>query len=697
MVEDILLWRQSLSTLPDHHFFDIIRMYLGEVKTPYNKQKLIEDLSAFLRREENKRMIAGLLSPEDLEIVTAVKELPCATQEKLLVLFAGSSSYADLYEQLMNLEERLVLYRHQDRNTGRIVFDLNPMLESVLLPLVWRDRLFPPAEIVEPAGKTGKLGNTASRKLTPELLAAVYSFLLDNPEIFKADGTFKKKYEALLPEIFPVHCGDGFLNVLIEALQNLNLIRIVDSGISVRTEKWRQFAELDEASQYAYLAAAASGRFPRGVMQHQAQLVLNLMAEIPEEGYTRDILIRKLYLLKEKKEPVSGSSHSGRFAAILRQAAAGESGIDEPQEIAGSDERLIHAAELFGFIYEAGKDACGKAVYKSASPMEERTGASASLDGGFNLTVLPGFPLKKLLPVSLISVPVRYEAILQLEICRNAVMRCFDGGMKPEDIGKNLGQVLSHEVPQSLLFSINDWYEGYSAASLYRGYVLKILPQKEFLVERNPEFASHIQQKLAPGVYMLDFVTREEAVTVIGKSGLDFIGAIKDTRKEEEGLPLPSVYFAPAPVRHVVQEAGILMQEAEKQELFERLLRSVDEKNLSEEQADELRSRIKRRIVISESQLRPDSVRPEKNEASGMDFLGKIHIIERAVASESLLNIQYEGETYLVQPVRVEKQNGDALLKGILQPAGTDFNFQIGRVQYIKRIRGPVFKERGYS
>ena len=50
-VENVILWRESLTTMKDTHFFDLLRMYLGEIKTPYNKQNLIENLSSFLRKE----------------------------------------------------------------------------------------------------------------------------------------------------------------------------------------------------------------------------------------------------------------------------------------------------------------------------------------------------------------------------------------------------------------------------------------------------------------------------------------------------------------------------------------------------------------------------------------------------------------------------------------------------------------------
>ena len=56
-VQRIIDWRESIAVLPDSHFFEIIRMYLGEVKTPFNKQKLIEELGGFMFAEKNERLL----------------------------------------------------------------------------------------------------------------------------------------------------------------------------------------------------------------------------------------------------------------------------------------------------------------------------------------------------------------------------------------------------------------------------------------------------------------------------------------------------------------------------------------------------------------------------------------------------------------------------------------------------------------
>ncbi|MBQ5433039.1 MAG: hypothetical protein IIU30_06255, partial [Treponema sp.] len=74
-VQRIIDWRESMSVMDEEMFFDIMRMYLGELKTPYNKQKLIEGLSSFLRKKENRDTLVSLLGSGDLKILTLVKNI----------------------------------------------------------------------------------------------------------------------------------------------------------------------------------------------------------------------------------------------------------------------------------------------------------------------------------------------------------------------------------------------------------------------------------------------------------------------------------------------------------------------------------------------------------------------------------------------------------------------------------------------
>lgn len=86
-VRDILCWREFLTAMDETGFFGLMRLYLGEIKTPYNKQKLIESLTSFLHKEENRRVLIKLLSREELMIIGAVLYIPFCTKEKAAAFF----------------------------------------------------------------------------------------------------------------------------------------------------------------------------------------------------------------------------------------------------------------------------------------------------------------------------------------------------------------------------------------------------------------------------------------------------------------------------------------------------------------------------------------------------------------------------------------------------------------------------------
>lgn len=116
---------------------------------------------------------------------------------------------------------------------------------------------------------------------------------------------------------------------------------------------------------------------------------------------------------------------------------------------------------------------------------------------------------------------------------------------------------------------------------------------------------------------------------------------------------------------------------------------------MPEEQADGLRSRIRRKIIVNANQLRGESVRFERIEAGGMDFLGKVHVIDHAISTGSMIEISFdeESERIVGTPIGIEKSEGDALLKLCVEPDKKVRVVSVSRAGFIKRIRGAIFKE----
>lgn len=188
-----------------------MRLYLGEIKTPYNKQKLIESLTSFLHKEENRRVLVKLLSREELMIIGAVLYIPFCTKEKAAAFFRRP--FRLLFAQcFLNLEERLILFRRKDAENVKEYFDVNPLLLNDIEPLINAEMLFPQARPVrQVSADPDSFGRAEGAEapavyerhfLSARLLASWFAFTAENPDCCRSDGSFKKDARTCRPS-FP--------------------------------------------------------------------------------------------------------------------------------------------------------------------------------------------------------------------------------------------------------------------------------------------------------------------------------------------------------------------------------------------------------------------------------------------------------------------------------------------------------------
>lgn len=713
-IQRIIDWRENFATLPDNHFFELIRMYIGEVHTPYNKPKLIEELGAFLRKEENRKTLVSLLSESDIQILSAVFFIPCATQEKLALFFAGTFNFANVYERLLNLEERLILYRHGDKKSGKIVISINPMLEDILQPFLKREVLLPPSCLA-------KRNDGVTDLLSGELIASFISFVYSNPDFCKTDGSFKKRSAGELEKKFPGKLE--LLQTLADAMRNLGLLRESENAYLPDMARLHLFAQLPPKVQYAYLCVSAQGRFSRTALVRQAQLLLKVGEEMGGAGLNRESLLRLAFLISEKDNDVPGLATLGetsRFSAMLERAHGEENSepVGEGVPTAASTlDRLIDSALALGIFSILGEDENGKAIF-GLNPafwdLKDSNDESADfpkvllIDAAFSVTLMPGLPLSKLLELVSVMDLVRFDRAAVFEISRKSVMRAFDEGMNQKELISLLSSLCPFELPQNLLVSIEDWSRSYSSASLFKGYVLKVDEENIVYTEKNPIIAPHIVTTLAPGVYLLSVQSDEEAEKLITRSGLDFIGKIKSAGKPVQSLGFPRLYLeerVSAPqLEDDEKEKSLstpvsLSSEEERAAHFDAMREELEKLSMTPEQKDGLLHRIQHKIILNSSQLRSDSVRLEKIEAGGMDYNGKVHVIEGAITSNSIIELEYDDPSspdgsliVMGTPLALEKLENDTLVRLRMEPSKTEEMHSVGKARFLKRVRGSVLK-----
>ncbi|MDE7228425.1 MAG: helicase-associated domain-containing protein [Treponemataceae bacterium] len=701
-VQRIIDWRESMATLPDAYFFELMRMYLGEVRTPYNKTKLIEELGAFLRKEENRRTLVSLLSEDDVRLVCAVWFIQNATQEKVAAFFGEEQPFAAVYERLLNLEERLIVYRHDDAASGKTIVSVNPMLEDVLLPFLRRSVLFSPPVVAE-------LETVRGATVSPELLAAYCSFLLVTGDVCKADGSFKKRAATVLESIFLQNVAA--LHRVTRAFINLSVLKDDTTGFALDGDKLESFAELDELSQCALLCVAASGRFSRSGLVRQAQLLLEVAAGIPESGYTRPLLLRAAFLAAEKDGDISDSAPIGqmsRFSSMLSRSRAVESRGFAGADAAAMVDRLIDDAVLVGILAEKGKTADGEPIFVPGSvlsddprPVDPPFPKVLNIDAGFTVTLLPGLPLRALLPLMSFLDVVQFDTAAQFSISKKSVMRAFDAGMSARQVLDLLAAYCPYDVPQNLRVSLDDWSNAYASAALYKGYVLHVSAEHAAAVERNTAVARHIMATLAPGIYVLDVQDDESARAIIAKSRLDFVGKIKTVPQKKEIVRFPTVWFdRPARAEHDDEPFSAVSPESVRARHGDLMRAELEKLRLTPEQKDGLLERIERNIILHPAQLRGDSVRLEQTQAGAMDFFGKVRVIENALGSGSMVALEYEnpddsagaGIVFVGNPLGMEKHGGDSLVRMEVIPGHEEKLLSVGKARFVRRIRGSVLK-----
>ena len=182
-------WKGALLTLNDGPFFDLMRSYLGDIRTPFNKQRLVEEMEGFLRRRDILETLSSYLDDTDRLVIAAMGTLGEPMADELAGFFEGKFSYAELHAVILNLEERLILYRFSDGGCRRLA--LNPVLSSILDPISSDPSpLFPSVPLDEvPAAASG----SRIEPFDGLFLAAVVAYVRRRAELFRSDGTYRKK------------------------------------------------------------------------------------------------------------------------------------------------------------------------------------------------------------------------------------------------------------------------------------------------------------------------------------------------------------------------------------------------------------------------------------------------------------------------------------------------------------------------
>jgi hypothetical protein len=268
------------------------------------------------------------------------------------------------------------------------------------------------------------------------------------------------------------------------------------------------------------------------------------------------------------------------------------------------------------------------------------------------------------------------------ELSRRSAVRGFDQGIGSELMMEILNRLSHNRLDTTLGWTLKDWEKRHAGVSLFHGVVLSLAEDRRYLAEVEP-VASLISRTLAPGVYLLSSEDQGEAAKALQKAGVDIIAQPPPASVQRDAVygnksgywgfsrnsfprlgtgerihPIVSGDGGEGPVPIQGGSADLIKQK------FHQVLDGI---RLGKMEREELSARIERRLVLSETQLTGASLRSERLEARGLDYVGKSAVAKDAIATKSMVEISWPGPGGEIRrvigvPQGLEKKEGESIL-----------------------------------
>lgn len=665
--------QRYLLTLDDESFFSVMRNYLGVIRTPFNKSDLVNRLVEFLKRSETAERIVALLAPQDLRVLSAISMLGRPTRDQL-VQFLGENR-AGISANLVNLRDRLLII--EDADHSRI--EINPVLHRRL----HRDALSP-RHVVEGITVVPPEKPDAPPWWTPPLAVALMAFLRQMPDLFTQNGGLRRKVQNALEErfgeLFSDKLGRTRLDEALVALENLALLSREEGSIRLNLGAWDLLAELPDRWINAIIWASPLTGSPERVFEYARLLMAAIGALPPDRAYRVPELVRLLHLLR----------------------------MDDALPI---DSETIRRLHLTGVLY-------------SIDPEDEQlrfnTAVSAYLEereldppiivhANMEVVIPPDAPFSTAVTVARLAQLARYDLAPTYLLTRDSV-----SGAAREQIGtplELLGAVAAGTIPQNVRFLITRWSERSQAIRLLDTTVLITGEEEAGVLTEFPDFMEQVQEHPSPTVFLFHRSRVPRIRELLARLGLEEMLSVETEQKDRLPIPEYDVLFRRAiqpslTSRSAGDLAAILKATASPdtaapgengpQDPRPELRQTLQSLIVDEDDRQELALRIDRGLILYPEQLRGEIRSGHATEARGLDYLGKIRLIEQALDRGDMLEIimrdSLDPERMLVRPREIVQGGEDLMLRAIREPSEEAIKIRIRRISLIRRLSGTLIR-----
>lgn len=695
-------WKRCIRELPEELFFSIMRTYLGRLSTPFHKHKLVEQLAAFLSKEETLRRIVAMADTDDASILTAVDLLADGGAGELYHLLRDEYDYFTFHAHLLNLQERLLLYSDPEHGT----LHLTPQLASSLREKVFSPALLFPVRSLDGGAHPAAALSSDAPWLREELLWALAAFFRLHPAPFKHDGELRKKRREDFEEVFPALSGEEGEErtaLLFAAAKRLRIFRREESRAVVDHNRLQAFAELPRRSRHLFLWAAAAMPADSGIqlLPPAARVISDLLALV-----TRGELEAR---------------HLERLIAVLSyRHRSSMQGLIDPE--------ALRSVGLFG----------GNGLWYERRPLsvslteDEEVRQPLILHSDFTATAAAPFSFTTGLFLADLFELRTFTVYPQLELTKNSFTSCRMQFDDFDSFLSRLAELSSSPLPPNIRSSLETWEKNYSGVTLTRGIVLQIDEGRKHLVEHNEELAEYMLTVLGDGIFLFRDDAPDTLLRLLSDAGIDPLPPLgpgnarrsADSSSASSASPaFPASPASPADAGTSAETAGGASSgtvadspfpairedppsltlgrelpelprddETPRKELLRRI-RSLDTDNGTREALEQL---VRKKVIIFPSQIRSDLRSQKPSEARGIDYSGKVRVVEETIHSswDVLEAVERDPKgapiRHLLRPEKLQKMGNDLLLYGREFPQMKEVKLRVRKLSYVRRWRNSL-------
>ncbi len=659
-------WNTLIRSLPDPAFMEIMNNYLGGVETPYDKNDLLDKLAVRLTRHDYIKALQVSLGPTDLKILSAARWFGQASLQDLINLFGPFMAPAEIQNRLISLEERLLLFFR--KAGGKPGYILSPLLPQEIL-----DRLSP-YTIVE-IRETEPPVPRVLPLINGSFLICFFSLLKEDLKICNNDGSFKKRFTSALTQIFP---AAGFsdepnerLHLLLNALKTLKLLSESAGQWKFRINNLKTFSRLNGNDQLLWVWAALCTSSTAKLASCMT-LISTLASQFPSRGGLETKELEKMVQLLQIR-------------------------VIEREENMLSPAHMVRILKLFNFFHTDGQ---AWYIHPMVTELLGKTAPESPaffLQATFDANLTPESPFS--LPLALSLTCERYDAFAQLTLSSLSFRNFLKAGLSLEELQMELDERFSVEIPQNILFSLKDWEENYHSIRLWEGVVLEVGRERIPLIERSARLKNLIKRELGEGYYLLAKEDRHEWELALAEIGLDSVPALINPGARVKAAENYTVKLTDHPPLFPPGKNNLPSDTDFDLSYREPLKEMVlNHKSLSDEEKEELLSRIERGVLYREDQIQPAAVRKELTTVKGLDYQGKLRMIKAVMGNRAyqldvtLPTEDYDLITHRIIPRSLEqgKDNQDDILFGTELP-DKSFSCPVRKISKVRKIRTSLF------